>query len=283
MNKLDGKVVIFTGAGSGLGFAYAQAAARAGARVVINDIDQAAAESALASIVGEGGEATSYVGSVSSWADSRALVNTAFDRYGALDGIVLNAAVMHMAEPWLEREASLRAIAEVNVLGVQFSGAHAMKAMAEGGRGGVVLTVVSGAMLGIKGMSAYGATKGAVASMTYNWAIEGMSHSIRVNAVSPAALTKMSAEHMDQAGNHAVTFAAPEAIAPLVVALLSDDLQHLSGRIIRFDGTILSEYVQDTTVHGERAEWTTDDLVHSLHGLAGGLREPSALVRRSPR
>lgn len=277
---LNGKVLVFTGAGSGLGFEYARACARAGARVVINDIDSSVASSAVAAITEEGGEAFAVVGSVADWDLSERLVAEAIRRYGVLDGIVLNAAVMHMAEPWNETEAGLRRIVEVNVLGVQFAAAHAMRALVDAGRGGAVLTVVSGALFGIAGMSAYGATKGAVASMTYNWAIEGLAHGIRVNAISPTALTKMTTDHMARAGATANDFTAPESIAPAVVAMLSDEAATLTGRMIRFDGHRLSEYENAVTLLGERGEWTSDDVAGILAGLDAGLPRGDLRISR---
>lgn len=279
--SLNGKAIVFTGAGSGLGFEYARACARAGARVVVNDIDSSVAESAVATITEEGGEAFAVVGSVADWDLSEALVAETVARYGTLDGIVLNAAVMHMAEPWLESEAELRRIVEVNVLGMQFSAAHAMRALVEAGKGGIVLTVVSGALFGIAGMSAYGATKGAVASMTYNWAIEGLPHKIRVNAISPSALTQMTIDHMGRAGATAADFTSPESIAPAVVAMLSDEAAGLTGRIIRFDGHRLSEYERAVTLLGDRDGWAAEDVAEVLMDLDVGLPRRELRIDRS--
>lgn len=126
---------------------------------------------------------------------------------------------------------------EVNVLGVQFVGAHAMRAMLD--TGGSIVTVTSGARFGIPRMSTYGASKGAVSAMTASWAIDGRPYGIRVNAVSPLAHTRMSAS--DDRPDRP-TLATPDRIAPLIVALLGDDSAGVTGRTFRFDGEELSVY-----------------------------------------
>jgi NAD(P)-dependent dehydrogenase (short-subunit alcohol dehydrogenase family) len=265
-NSLDGKAVIITGAGQGLGRAYAVACAREGAAVVVNDVDAAAAADAVREIEQEGGTATATAGSVASWADSRRLVEVCGSRHGRLDGFVANAAVMYKAAPWDESEERLRAIAEVNVLGVQFGVANAMRAMADTGRGGSIVTVVSGAQFGILGMSAYGATKGAVNAMTLNWAIEGADRGIRVNAVSPVARTKMTLDHTSE---DPLSYPVAEAITPVVVSLLSDATTGVTGRVIRFDGELLSSYEIARSPIGRRVDWTPADVTAALTARFG--------------
>ncbi|XVQ86948.1 SDR family NAD(P)-dependent oxidoreductase [Microbispora siamensis] len=190
---LDGRCVVVTGAGRGLGRAYALACAAHGAGVVVNDVDGAAAHAVAAEIAAAGGHAVAEPGSAGSWEVAARLAGTAELEFGRLDGLVANAGITHHAPPWEEDEARLRRITEVNVLGVQFAAVHAMRAMVRRGAGGSIVTVVSGARFGIPGMSAYGATKGAVAAMTAGWARDCASAGIRVNAVSPLAETGMAA------------------------------------------------------------------------------------------
>ncbi|KRA24677.1 hypothetical protein ASD65_09820 [Microbacterium sp. Root61] len=262
MSTLAGKSIVVTGSGQGLGRAYALDAARAGASVVVNDVDATATQSVVAEILDNGGSAIAAVGSAADWDGARHLVDTCVTRFGAIDGFVANAAIKHEGLPWDETEAGLRRIVDVNVLGVMFGGTHAMRAMVDSGRGGSVVTVVSGARFGIPGMSAYGATKGAVAGMTLNWAIEGMPHHVRVNAISPLGRTRMSSV---DARDDAPQFPDPAAVAPLVTALLSDDTVGTTGRIIRFDGTTLSQYADAALEDGEeRASWTVAELAASV-------------------
>jgi NAD(P)-dependent dehydrogenase (short-subunit alcohol dehydrogenase family) len=193
--------------------------------------------------------------------------------FGAIDGLVANAAIMHMASPWDEDEARLRAIVDVNIIGVQFVAARAMRAMVDSGRGGSVVTIVSGAQFGIIGMSAYGATKGAVTAMTANWSLEGAAHGIRVNAVSPFARTPMSLVHSsDRVGRGEIDepprLGNPEDVAPIVVSLLSESTQHITGRTFRFDGQQLSSYATSVESIAQQSSWTAEDITAALTSQA---------------
>jgi NAD(P)-dependent dehydrogenase (short-subunit alcohol dehydrogenase family) len=259
---LDGRAVLVTGAGGGLGRAYALACAAEGARVVVQDVADASAGAVAAEIAAAGGEAIPVGGSVADWDDAAAMVARCVDAFGAIDGLVANAGVRHEALPWDETEAGLRRIAEVNVLGVQFTARHAMRAMVDAGRGGAVVTVVSGARLGLDGMSAYGASKGAVAGMTANWALEGARVGIRVNAVSPLALTPMA---LGDTRADRPPLPPAEGVAPVVPALLAADL---TGWTIRFDGTRLQAYVPVTLAEAfeDRDGWDAVAVVDVLTG-----------------
>jgi NAD(P)-dependent dehydrogenase (short-subunit alcohol dehydrogenase family) len=240
VNLLAGKGVLVTGAGGGLGRAYALACAAEGGRIVVNDVDPTAADAVAAEITASGGTAVGIGGSVACWDESRAMVERCTAQFGAIDGVVANAGVRHEAPPWEETEAGLRRIAEVNVLGVQFTVTHAMRAMVDARRGGAVVTIVSGARFGLRGMSAYGASKGAVAAMTENWALEGMAVGIRVNGLSPLALTPMS---LGDTREERPPLPPAEDVAPVVPALLSDALGTVTGRVFRFDGRRLQAYL----------------------------------------
>ena len=230
--------------------------------MVVGDIDGDAVADTVAALRGAGGEAVGVAGSVADWRVAETLASTCAHAFGGVDGLVANAAIMRNALPWDETEADLRGIAEVNVLGVQFTGRHAMRAMVESGLGGSIVTVVSGARHGIDGMSAYGASKGAVAAMTANWALAGASHGVRVNAISPLALTRMSAADTRP---DRPAMPAPERIAPLVTALLSDSSAPLTGVILRFDGTTLSRYRATLqTIASSPQEWSAEDIVAAL-------------------
>lgn len=261
MSTLEKKAVVVTGAGQGLGRAYALACAADGASVVVNDVNAEAAADTVRMIELNGGTAIAVAGSVSSWTDAERIIQQCVSAFGGIDGLVANAAIMYMVEPWSETEARLRAIAEVNVLGVQFCVTHAMRAMIDSGRGGSVVTIVSGAQHGLKGMSAYGASKGAVNAMTLNWAIEGAEHGIRVNGVSPIGRTSMTTDHSPLDPS---SFPDPATVAPLVVSLLSDETADITGRIIRFDGQVLSTYETALRQLEERPAWSIDQVTDAL-------------------
>ena len=263
---LDGRSVVITGAGRGLGRAYAHACAAYGANVVVNDIDEAAARAVVEELTAMGRHAVAEPGAVGSWSTAARLMDTAERQFGRIDGLVANAGITHQAMPWDEDESRLRHIAETNILGVQFCATHAMRAMIRQGTGGSIVTVVSGSRFGITGMSAYGATKGAVAAMTAGWALDCAPMGIRVNALSPLALTGMAAI---DARPDRPALGAPEDVAPAVVALLSEATRGVTGRSIRFDGMTLSAYTAEglSTIAGPGTH-TAESIARTLAGLA---------------
>jgi len=241
MSHLEGKAFVVTGAGGGLGRAYAAELAAYGAAVVVNDVSEAGALETVRLIEADGGRALAEVGSVSDWAVAEALPRVASEAFGSFDGLVNNAGVIHDRLPWEEDESSLRRIVEVNVIGALFCGVNALKVLVPQGSGAIV-NVTSGSLLGLSGVSTYGATKGAVASMTYGWAVETAGTGVRVNGLMPRGQTAMTAARGTKdpsLGASKVPVPAsppPEVIAPLVAYLMSDAAAALNGRILRHDG-----------------------------------------------
>lgn len=276
--ELSGMSVVVTGAGSGLGAAFALAAALAGAAVVVSDIDGDAASATVDSIRSSGGRAIEFHGSVADWSSAEALIDACVTEFGQIDGLVNNAGIHDQRPAWDYDEDRVRRLVEVNVLGTIFCGVHALRRMAQQ-RTGVIVNVSSGAMLGIPEMSVYGATKGAVTALTTGWALEGHSIGVRVNGISPLAPTSLRKE---QAGKFSRL--SPEAIAPLVVYLLSERSRHLTGQVVRLsDGAVT--LLQAAQFSGEvivRDRWTVPELAVALDQLKGsrsaiGLHGPRVL------
>jgi NAD(P)-dependent dehydrogenase (short-subunit alcohol dehydrogenase family) len=227
--SLAGKAVIVTGAGRGLGRAYAMAAAAERASVVVNDIDAASAAGVVAEISVAGGIAAASSDSVASWDGAERLVAACLDAFGAVDGLVNNAGVFAIDDPWDATEASARSMLEVNVLGAFQVGVHAMRAMRDEG-GGSIVNCTSSAQFGIPRMAVYGATKAALAALVYSWALDLADSNVRVNAFSPVADTYMS--HLG--GIAPGVLPAPQDNAPGVVYLLSDLAAGITGQVVQF-------------------------------------------------
>jgi len=253
MGMLDGAAVIVTGAGAGLGRAYAEAIAAEGARLVINDVDHDALAEVADGLRAAGHAVEVVAGSVSDWDVAASLVTTAIDAYDSVDGVVNNAAIFQLGDPRELTEEELRRIVDVNVLGSSFVALHAYRTMAEQGHGSI-LNVVSGAHVGIPGMTAYGLTKGAVASLTYNLAVDAAGTGVSVMALSPVAQTTMGFGVGARADG--VQRPQPAEIAPVVVYLMSERARHLNGQVVRFDSHSLSLM----ELPNFRTEQITDDI-----------------------
>src|SRR6188474_2635582 len=98
--SLEGKVAIVTGSGRGLGLAYAQALARAGAAVVVNDVDDATTAAAVSSVVDQGGKAVGLTAVIGSADSAQALVDAAVGEFGRLDILVTNAGILRDTVLW---------------------------------------------------------------------------------------------------------------------------------------------------------------------------------------
>lgn len=260
MSLLTGKVVAITGSGRGLGRAYAESAAAAGAQVVVHDIDADVVDEVVQLIRDAGGQAHGVVSSVADWEGAAALVDQSVQVFGRLDGLVNNAGLFRVAEPHEETEDNLRAMVDVNVLGPLFVGTLALRQMVKQGSG-TVINVTSGAHLGIAKQGVYGASKGAMASLTYSWAMDMARHGIRVNAVSPLALTRMVDEYL-MPGVDRNALPDPASIAPMVVFALSDRAD-FTGQVLRLDGrtfSLLDQPTFNTDSAVEAESWTAERL-----------------------
>ncbi len=253
MGRLIGKVALVTGAGSGIGRAVAIEFARESARVVVNDHrEDRMGEETVALIEAAGGDAVYVDADVSLEAEVERLIRTAVDTYGRLDVLVNNAGVA-IYKPIQElTEADFDRVVAVNQKGTFFGTKHAIPAMIAAGGGSIVNTASIAADHGQHGSFVYGATKGAILSMTRIAAAELAQFNIRVNAVQPGVIkTGMAAAGgQDRArvmarcaretplGNR---IGNPEDCAPLYVFLASDESRFITGQKMAVDGGILAE------------------------------------------
>ena len=184
--KLEGKVVIVTGAGAGIGEATARLFATEGASVVCNSITDSASK-VVASIRKGKGKATFVQGDVSDEHAAQQIVKTAVDTYGKLDILVNNAGIVL---PGLVDEMSLedwdRTMA-VNVRGVFLLSKYAVPHLRRT-RGVIVNTSSVLALKGVKNRAAYSASKGAVVSLTKAMAADYMEDGIRVSCICPGTI-----------------------------------------------------------------------------------------------
>ena len=199
---------------------------------MVNDLDPDAARAVVDAIEGLGGRAVPAPGSVADPAVAAGLVTTCVRSFGRIDGLVNNAGILVERPAWETTADQSRAMVEVNVLGTIHVGHAAIDRMREQGGPASIVNVTSGTHLGQPGLAVYGATKGAVASLTYGWALDLVGTEIRVNAVSPLAVTPMKLPPYD---GHAM----PEDIAAVVRYLLSEASAPMTGQIVRRSRTEL--------------------------------------------
>ncbi len=283
MSSLNGKSIVITGSGGGIGAAYAHLVAREGASVVVNDLDQQAVDATVVSIEAAGGRAIGVVGSVAVAAQAEGLIDACVDTFGSIDGLVNNAGLMIIAEPDDFDESRTRQLLEVNVLGSIFCGVRAMRHMRRQGSG-VIVNVTSGAHMGLGASSIYGASKGAIASLTYGWATDLAGTGIRVNAVSPMAGTQMAADVLQFQGVDARRlsgFPAPADNAPLVAYLLCDASAHVNGQVIRIDAGEISVIGRPAIIRPSVAQdtWDVDGVAKAFENCLNEQLNPIGLLQ----
>lgn len=188
-SHLPGRVVVITGAGGGFGKLMAEMAAARGAKVVLGDIDEAAATAAAQAIVDGGGEAEAVGVDVTDLAQVQALVARAVERFGAVDVMVNNAGVMPLAffaDHAQAYDAWVRCI-DINFKGVLNGIVAAHDRMIDQGRGHVVNISSIYANAGTAGSGVYSATKAAVATLSNSLRVESQGK-IKVTIVRPTGV-----------------------------------------------------------------------------------------------
>jgi NAD(P)-dependent dehydrogenase (short-subunit alcohol dehydrogenase family) len=205
---------------------------------VVNDVEGELAQAVAEDIRSGGGQAVAHPADVSDWGAAEALVARCVAQHGRIDGLVNNAGEFAMALPQEQTAADARRLVDVNVYGTIACGTAALRRMVEQGSG-VVLNVTSGEQVGNTATAVYGATKAAVATLTYSWAQDVRAHGVRVNAISPNAQTRMAdvyfAYRQDAEGSRNAGI-PPAANAPLAVYLLSELSAALTGQVLRITG-----------------------------------------------
>jgi len=188
MGRLDGKVSVITGAGSGIGQASARLFAREGSRVVVSDIDLAAAQATVDEITEAGGQAIAEQVDVTDQAQTVALAERVVQRFERVDVLFNNAGIAGVGDV-LETEPDLfDRVMKVNVRGVYLMSRAVVPQMIKQ-RSGSIINMSSGiAEIGLARRVSYAASKGAVLSMTKSMQVDLAQFGIRVNALMPGTI-----------------------------------------------------------------------------------------------
>ncbi|MER8046126.1 SDR family NAD(P)-dependent oxidoreductase [Streptomyces sp. NPDC094032] len=244
MGKLDGRVVVITGAARGQGEQEARLFAAEGARVVLGDVLDGPGE-ALAKELGE--DRALYVHlDVTSEAEWAAAVAAAKERFGRIDGLVNNAGILRFNELVSTPLDEFQAIVQVNQVGCFLGMKAVAPEIAAAGGGTVVNTASYTGVTGMAGVGAYAASKHAVLGLTRVAALELAAKGIRVNAVCPGAIdTAMSnPEGVDPAATAELyrklvplgRIGRPEEVASLALFLTGEDSAYITGQPFVIDG-----------------------------------------------
>ncbi|MFC8505689.1 SDR family NAD(P)-dependent oxidoreductase [Streptomyces sp. NPDC057411] len=244
MGKLDGRVVVITGAARGQGEQEARLFAAEGARVVLGDVLDGPGE-ALAKELGE--DRALYVHlDVTSEEEWAAAVAAAKERFGRIDGLVNNAGILRFNELVSTPLEEFQAIVRVNQVGC-FLGIKAVAPEIEAAGGGTIVNTASyTGVTGMAGVGAYAASKHAVLGLTRVASLELAAKGIRVNAVCPGAIdTPMSnPEGVDPAATAELyrklvplgRIGRPEEVAALALFLTGEDSAYITGQPFVIDG-----------------------------------------------
>ena len=219
-HTIEGRVAIVTGAGGGLGREHALFLARWGARVVVNDVSPAAAESVANEIKADGGMALPYAASVTDENAIAGLVKRTLAEWERIDILVNNAGILRdksFAKMSLE---DFRLVLDVHLMGSVICTKAVWEPMREQRFGRVVFTTSSSGLYGNFGQANYGAAKMALVGLMQTLAIEGEKYDIRVNCLAPSAATQMTRGILSDQSLKALD---PALVSPALLALVNDD------------------------------------------------------------
>lgn len=231
MGILQGKAAVVTGGGRGIGRGHCLQLAAQGAAVVVNDIDLDEAKKVAAEIQAQGGRASASNANIASREGARALVAQCVSEFGGIDAAVNNAGNFKDRSFLKMSDEDFDSVVQVHVYGTFRVAQEAAQRMVEQGRGGSIVNTVSAAHYGNFGQTNYAGSKGAIASMTYTWAVELARYGIRVNAISPSGTTRMSATAKIGGKTVELPFIDPNQNGAFVAFLCSEEANWVTGQI----------------------------------------------------
>jgi 3-oxoacyl-[acyl-carrier protein] reductase len=238
-----GKVAVVTGGSRGIGRAIALLLAAEGARVVLCSRQREAAQRVIAEIEESGGEGVAVQADVARRQEAEAIITECIERFGRLDILVNNAAIVRDSLLLRMKEEDWDAVLDVNLKGAFFTTRMALRPMLKQQGGRIVnISSVAGVM-GIPGQANYVAAKAGLIGFTKAVAREVASRAITVNAIAPGfvktEMTDVLSEELKAAYLKQIPlgrFGDPTEVAALVSFLASEEAGYITGQVIGIDG-----------------------------------------------
>lgn len=217
--ELAGRIAIVTGAGGGLGRSHALLLARLGAKVLVNDVAEDAAEKVAREIREAGGDALGFAASVTEEARVAEMAAAAMKAWGRIDILVNNAGILRDRTFAKMTMAEFREVIDVHLLGSAICTKAVWEIMREQRYGRVVMTTSSSGLYGNFGQANYGAAKMALVGLMQTLALEGEKYGIKVNCLAPTAATAMTGSLLPQ---EKLERLLPELVSPGLLALVGE-------------------------------------------------------------
>ena len=245
MKRLEGRIALVTGSGAGIGRAIAETLAAEGAYVYVTDVDGAAAEAAAGQLVKSGASARALAVDVTRGQDVSAMVREVEKGHGRLDVLVNNAGLNVRGDFRHLSDADWVKIREVNLDGVVRVARDGFALLKASGRGSLINVASIMAHRGLRQLTAYSATKGAVTALTRGLAVEYAPFGIRVNALCPGfvntaltarALKNPAIEKALVESTALRRLGRPEEVARAALFLAGDESSYVTGAELAVDG-----------------------------------------------
>lgn len=297
--RFDNQVAIVTGAGNGLGKSHALALAKRGAKVVVNDFggardgsggSTAASEAVVQDIIANGGEAIANGANVASYSDVEQMIQQAMDTWGRVDILINNAGILRDKTFAKMDLKDFDMVMDVHLKGSVNCTKAVWDIMREQEYGRIVMTTSSSGLYGNFGQSNYGAAKMAVVGFMNTLVMEGKKYNIHINALAPAAATRMTEDlGIDE---KAMALMTPESVTAGLLTLCHETSPtrfilcagaggYASTQIYETDGIYLPP--EEQTPEAIMAQWGQVEAAEGQKVLQAGFEQSEKFVKKALR